>query len=145
MGESSPISKRRSEAKGRRPASTTEAVPLPAFTYPYLVEDGKPTFIQVPVDRYRELITAEAALKAASALQDENPESMKIDDAEVRLAKNRLVAARTARGLSQRELGKKLGMQQSHISNIEKNPDRVHLRTLKRVARALGVDVRSLI
>jgi transcriptional regulator with XRE-family HTH domain len=47
--------------------------------------------------------------------------------------------------LSQTQLGAKLNLPQSQISRIERNPDHTTLRTLKRVARALGVDVRALV
>ena len=61
------------------------------------------------------------------------------------LAGERIAEARRAKGVTQKELGAKLGIPQSQISRIERNPDSTTVRTLKRIARALGVDVRALI
>lgn len=116
-----------------------------AFPYPHVMDGGKVTLVQVPVERYEELVIAEAALQVAHALQNELPDAVDLAEATGRSAKNRIVSARKARGMSQKELAEKLGVQQSHVSHIENNPHRVHVRTLKRVAWALGVDVRTLI
>jgi len=53
--------------------------------------------------------------------------------------------ARLSAGLSQRALGELLGMPQSQISRIERYPDRIQLKTLKRVAKKLGVSVHDII
>ncbi len=146
MSQSKAVKKGRRKAKRVRTVSqTADTVRSLAFPYPYVMDDDKVASVQVPVERYKELVTAEAALHVASALQNELPDEFEPDEATVRRAKNRIVAARKARGLSQRELAAKLGVQQSHVSHIENNPHRVHVRTLKSVARALGVDVRTLI
>jgi len=42
-------------------------------------------------------------------------------------------------------LGRKLGIPQSQISRIERNPDHTTIRTLRRIAKALQVDIRALI
>jgi DNA-binding XRE family transcriptional regulator len=48
-----------------------------------------------------------------------------------------LAATRKQLGLTQAELGKRLGLPQSRISKIESNPDAITLRLLKRIAAAL--------
>jgi len=52
-----------------------------------------------------------------------------------------LVAARKARGLSQRELGEKVGWPQSHVSTIEKGKTDLRLSGLIELARALDLEV----
>lgn len=56
-----------------------------------------------------------------------------------------LVFRRKQAGLTQAELGKRLGVPQSQISRIEKDPDRTSLGMLKRIAAVLGVPVRELV
>lgn len=56
-----------------------------------------------------------------------------------------LYSARKALGWSQAELGKRVGIPQSQISRIECHPDATTIRSLKRLAAALGVSVLSLI
>jgi transcriptional regulator with XRE-family HTH domain len=45
----------------------------------------------------------------------------------------------------QKQLTAKLKMPQSQISRIERNPNHTTVRTLKRIAKALGVEVSALI
>lgn len=61
------------------------------------------------------------------------------------LAAERIAEARKAAKLTQKQLGDKLGLPQSQISRIERNPDRTTVRTLKRIARALKVDLGALV
>jgi len=67
------------------------------------------------------------------------------DDFALELAAERIAKARKAKGFTQKQLGEKLNLPQSQISRIERNPDRTTVRTLKRIARALGVDVSALV
>lgn len=50
-----------------------------------------------------------------------------------------IAQARAARGLSQRQLGDKLGLQQSQVSRIERNPAQCTAETLTKIAKTLGV------
>lgn len=52
-----------------------------------------------------------------------------------------LKAAREAAGLSQRALGQKVGLPQSHISKIERGGADIRLSSLVELARALGFEV----
>ncbi|RJE87981.1 helix-turn-helix domain-containing protein [Paracoccus onubensis] len=51
---------------------------------------------------------------------------------------------RSARGLNQEDLAEMSGLKQSTISKIENGFDGVTLRVLKKIAVALGVEVRDL-
>ena len=67
------------------------------------------------------------------------------DELRVQLAGERIAQARKAAGLTQKQLGEQLNLPQSQISRIERNPDHTTVRTLKRIAKALGVDVSALV
>ncbi|MFQ5501294.1 MAG: helix-turn-helix domain-containing protein [Phycisphaerae bacterium] len=61
------------------------------------------------------------------------------------LAGDKIKEARHLKKFTQKQLAEKLGIPQSQISRIERNPDKTTVRTLKKVAKALGVDVSTLI
>jgi len=110
----------------------------------YLRHDGEPTHVVLPVDVYERLVKSEMALYAIAA-EDDDREWVDADDLAIELAAESVVKARKAAGLTQTQLAKKLGVPQSQISRIERNPDRTTVRTLKRIAKALRVDVSALI
>lgn len=62
-------------------------------------------------------------------------------DAAMQIAGGWIAAARKKAGLTQQQLARRVGMPQSQISRIERNPDRTHVRTVQRIVAALGVDV----
>lgn len=99
----------------------------------------------VPVDEYERMELAQLAAEAMAALQDPKTKWVDYDAVKLQWAGQRIAEARKARGWSQAELGKRMGLAQTQISRIERNPDSSTLRTLKKVAAALGVDVRGLI
>jgi transcriptional regulator with XRE-family HTH domain len=78
-------------------------------------------------------------------LDDPEDQWVDADELRIQLAAERIAAARKAAGLTQKQLGEKLNLPQSQISRIERKPDHTTVRTLKRIAKALGVDVRALI
>ena len=51
-------------------------------------------------------------------------------------------AARTAKGLTQRELGQRVGLPQSHISKIESGAVDLQLSSLVEIARALDLELK---
>ncbi len=106
--------------------------------------DGS-TYILVPLDEYEELIKAEMERDAVRTLESPDTEWIDFDDAKLKLAGRKLAEARKAKGLTQVQLSRKVGLPQSQISRIERNPDRTTLRTLKRIARALNTDVSLLV
>ncbi|MEX2213867.1 MAG: helix-turn-helix transcriptional regulator [Phycisphaeraceae bacterium] len=111
----------------------------------FVVEGSRTTHALVPIDEYERLLMAEMATEAERVLDDPNTEWVDVDDLFAEFAAERVTAARKAQGVTQQELANRLGMAQTQISRIERNPDRTTVRTLKRIAKALGVDVRKLI
>lgn len=111
----------------------------------YIVEGDRPTHVIVPIDEYDRLLEAGMVENAIQKLEDPDVQWINADEFGLQLAGERIAKARKGKRLTQKQLGDKLGLPQSRISRIERNPDRTTVRTLKRVARALGVDVRALI
>jgi len=99
----------------------------------------------VPADEFRRLFDMAELRELVATLEDPNTEWIDWEDAKLRLAGRSIAEVRKARGLTQTQLARKLGVPQSQISRIERNPDRTTVRTLKRIARALRVDVSKLI
>ncbi len=111
----------------------------------YVFRNGEPAFVQIPVEEYEELIKSSMVAHAIAQIESGDDDFVDADDFALELAAERIAKARKAKGLTQKQLGKKLNLPQSQISRIERNPDHTTVRTLKRIARALGVDVNALI
>ena len=106
----------------------------------------KVTHVVLPIDEYEELIATQMAHEVIASMEDDdNVEWIDFEDFAAQLAADRIVEARKARKMTQKALAAKLGVPQSQISRIERNPDRTTVRTLKKIAKALGVDVSALI
>lgn len=58
---------------------------------------------------------------------------------------NRLKWVAHEKGVSQKELAKRLGVSPSVVNKVFKDPDRSKVATLRRVAEALGVDLHAII
>ena len=97
------------------------------------------------MDEYEQLIKSSMVENAVSKLEGKAVEWVDADEFGLELAGRRVAQARKAAGLTQKQLGDRLKLPQSQISRIERNPDHTTVRTLKRIARALGVDVSALI
>lgn len=113
--------------------------------YRYVVDNGRTTHVLVPVEEYEKLIMSNMVSRAVAQIESGDDDFVNADDLALELAAERIAKARKARGMTQKQLGDKLKLPQSQISRIERNPDRTTVRTLKRIARALGVDVSALI
>lgn len=111
----------------------------------YVVENGRPTHVVVPIDRYERLIKSEMVQRAIAQIEAGDDDFVDAADFARELAVDRIVEARKAAGLTQKQLGAKLRIPQSQISRIERHPDRTTVRTLKRLAKALKVDVRAFL
>ena len=85
------------------------------------------------------------AHRAERALDDPKVKAYDADELFAEFAARKIAEARKRKGLSQRELGEKLGLPQSQISRLERNPDASSLRLIKRIAKALGVPVAALV
>ncbi len=109
------------------------------------MDGDRPTHVLVPVDVYEDMLKASMVESAVSKLNDPEAKWVDADAFGRKLAGEQVARARRSKGLTQKQLGAKLGIPQSQISRIERNRDHTTVRTLKRVAKALGVDVRALI
>jgi len=102
-------------------------------------------YVVIPLDQYESLTKSGMLNRALGRLSDRNEPVVDGDDFALELAADRIAKARKAAGLTQAELADRLKLPQSHISRIERNPDRTTIRTLKKIAKALGVDVSALV
>ena len=127
-------------------ARTNDRGATEAASFPYVMEGGKPAYVLVPVAEYEELVKARLAAGALAKMNDDDDTAwVNADDLALEFAAERIAAARKAAGFTQKALGDKLNIPQSQISRIERKPDHTTVRTLKKIARALKVDVRSLL
>jgi len=107
---------------------------------------GEAYYAIVPLAEYEKLVKASMVASAIQKLENTPEEAwIDADDFALELAADSIAQARKAAGLTQKQLGDKLRFPQSQISRIERNPDRTTVRTMKRIARALGVDIRALV
>ena len=132
-----------SARRGRR--GTPERQRENVEAYPYVLQDGEPAYVLVPIQEYEELVKTSMAASAIARTEDRDDDFVDADEFFLELAGERIAEARKAAGLTQKQLGAKLKIPQSQISRIERNPDRTTVRTLKRIARALGVNVQTLV
>ncbi len=127
-----------------KPASPAEPE-LEPKPLTYVVVDGEPTHVVLTVEEYDRLMDKVMAISALNKLNDPDTQYIDAWEAGRKLAAERLAEARKAAGLTQKQLGEKLGLPQSQISRIERNPDHTTVRTMKRIAKALGVNVSALL
>ncbi len=151
------VTKTKSKRRGRRSVARTTSRSVgrettkakssskPTKDYAQVEQGGRVTHVLVPVGEYERLVKASMVQSAAAKLEDQTTEWVDADQLARELAAQRIAKARKSAGLTQIQLGRKLRLPQSQISRIERNPDRTTVRTLKRIARALGVDVSALI
>ncbi len=115
---------------------------------------GAFTHVIVAIEAYNSLVQDSAELEAIRALGEldrDGADASSSDDwidgedfaAEV--AADALLSARKEKGLTQQQLAKKVGIPQSQISRIERNPDRTTVKTMRKIAKALGVDVSRIL
>ena len=99
----------------------------------------------LPIQEYEELVKMSMAAHAIAQIESGDDDFVDADEFFLELAGERIAKARKAAGLTQKQLGERLKIPQSQISRIERNPDHTTVRTLKRIARALGVNVSALV
>ena len=145
-----PTVKAKTTAKRRgRRRSTTPVIQnkgaLERASEMYLVRDDKATHVVIPIDEYVRLSDAVEAQELAAMIEDKTVKWIDAGDLALELAGNYIAEARKQAGLTQSQLAARMGVPQSQISRIEKNPDRSTLRTMKRIAAALGMDISAML
>lgn len=99
----------------------------------------------IPIADYERMIIEAAAREAVDRLERGEVEFIDADQLALALAGERIAKARKAAGLTQKQLGDRMKLPQSQISRIERNPDHTTMRTIRKIAKALGVDVAALV
>jgi ribosome-binding protein aMBF1 (putative translation factor) len=107
---------------------------------------GETTHILVPAAEYAQLVasaaphppSAQAVQAATRALNDPATIWHDADAVLTRIVRDGLERARRERGLTQQQLGKLLGIPQSQVSRLERNPESTTLKRLKRIADLLA-------
>ena len=107
--------------------------------------DGRTSHVLLTADHYRAMYDALHEAYTIAVALDPDAHFMSREEMLLRAAGSDIAAARKARGWTQAQLARRTKIPQSQISRIERNPDRTTIRTLKKLAKALGVDVRQLI
>jgi len=136
-------SKTKSNRKGKAAKARRKVTPHQTRTV--LDETGRATHVLVPIDEYEQLVKSQMAATASTAIDDRTSKWIDADTVALKLAGQRIARARQAAGLTQKQLGAKLGIPQSQVSRIERHPDHTTVRTLRRIAKALNVDIRALV
>ena len=129
---------------GSRLTSNADSAAKPTVRGRVVLDDDT-TCVLIPVEEYERLIALVEAHQMIDKLEDPRAEWADFDEFKLQLAGNKLAEARKGRKLTQTQLAARLGVPQSQISRIERSPDQTTLRTLKRIAKALGVDVKNLV
>lgn len=109
------------------------------------MRNNRPTHVLVPIDEYEELVNGAEVQQVVARLEDPTARWVPARTAAVEFAGSWIAAARQQAGLTQKQLAERVGVPQSQISRIEKHPDHTTLRTMKRIAAALGLDVAALL
>jgi len=138
-----PKAQRRPVARPGKKKSIHTAKRTPIHSCVY--DEAGAAYVLVPAGEYEKLIKASMIENAITKLDNDGTEWVDADGLGLQIAAERIANARKAAGLTQKQLGDKLKLPQSQISRIERKPDHTTVKTLKRIARALGVDVRSLV
>jgi DNA-binding XRE family transcriptional regulator len=107
--------------------------------------DGQTAYVVLTAEHYRALREALHESYSVAVALDPDAEFASMEEMRLRTAGADLAKARKAKGWTQARLARKTGVPQSQISRIERNPDRTTIRTMRKLAKALGVDVRQLI
>lgn len=96
---------------------------------------GRPAFAVIPYDRYLEL---------TSSHDEEVFTPHEVVVLKFEQGMSPIAAWRVYKGLSQQELADRIGVKQPTVANMEKPGTKPQLKTLKKVASALGITVEHL-
>ena len=144
--------KRAVRASGRRADGAAAGLKRPHSNrrkkkteYSCVMEEGRISHVLVPIEDYERMIETEMVETAVKRAGEADEVFVDADELALELAGKRIAAARKAAGLTQKQLGARLKIPQSQVSRIEHHPDHTTVRTLKRMAKALGVHVSNLL
>lgn len=131
--------------KARRDTPLAIDIPEPAGT----LEIGGQPMVAIPVEAWEriveELEDQAGALRARAILDSPEAEYVPLEEAEKDWFDNRIKAVRKEKGVTQKELARRLGVSQSRVSRLEDPDHRPTVRMYERVAKALGIGVAELI
>ena len=120
-------------------------IPDPAIT----MEVQGNSMVAIPVEVWEriveELEDAAAALRAKAIMADASDPIIPLEEGRRELFDNHIKKVRKRKGLTQVQLAKKLGISQGRVSEIEHLDYRPTIKTCRRVAKALGCEVKDLI
>jgi DNA-binding XRE family transcriptional regulator len=111
----------------------------------FVTRGDRTTHVILPIDEYEALVRAAEVRRLEAKLEDPKRKWIPAEVAALSIAGGWIAQARRKAGLTQKQLADRLGVQQSQVSRIERNPDRTTVRTLTRIAAALGVDVSGVL
>ncbi len=93
-----------------------------------------------------ELIEDYTDLREAKAVMaDQKDDVISLEEARKTILDNRIKRVRKRKKITQKELAKRLGVGQTRVSQIEDPDYRPTIKTYRRVAKALGCEVKDLI
>ena len=126
-------------------AASAFHIPDPAFT---LEVEGE-SMVAIPVEVWEriveELEDAAAALRAKAIMADASDPIISLEESRKELFDNHIKRVRKRKRMTQVQLAKKLGISQGRVSEIEHLDYRPTIKTYRRVAKALGVDITELL
>jgi DNA-binding XRE family transcriptional regulator len=108
------------------------------------MRNNRATHVLLPIREYEELLKALEARELAAKRDDPSTKWVPAGKAALQIAGSWVAEARKQAGLTQKQLADRVGVPQSQISRIEKSPDHTTLRTMKRIAAALDLDIGAL-
>lgn len=106
---------------------------------------GMPEYVLVLRQEWERVMMRDMVQEGIRAIEDPNTEWISREDFITGFAAPNLARHRKAKGLTQKQLGVKMGVPQSQIARMERDPESVTYKTLKRVAKALGMSVTGLL
>lgn len=112
---------------------------------PQIITAGRRRLVVLSEEEYENLLDVLDNLEAERRENDPHDPVLKWEEVRAELLENRIVKARKARGISQKELARRLKVKPSTVSRLERKSTRPRLDTLKRVAKALRCSVHDLI
>ncbi len=112
---------------------------------PQILTDEGNSYVLVPLDQNERRIEDSLAKEAIALIDRGDNDFVDADQFFLELAGEWIAKARVSAGLTQKQLGRKLGVPQSQIYGIERNLHQASARSRKRIAKVLGVDLRAVL